>query len=216
MVRQSILLFVLCLAAMPAQGQLLRRTLPGRSVTAQFAGSTGMFSLGGMRHTRNERWGVGLSYGHTPEGHGGPINAYTLRLMYTPWKLPLTERWRWEPVQTGVFVSYSTGLDLSSHWPSYLGDGYYWWTNNFRQHLYLRTQLSRTFPGRSVERIGAYFEANTNDLYVYSWWPNRAAIGVYDILFFGAGVQVYFAPLKERTKQARKWCGKPVREAPIE
>jgi hypothetical protein len=33
---------------------------------------------------------------------------------------------------------------------------------------------------------------------VYSWWPNKGSIGVGDILFFGAGVQVYFRPFAPR------------------
>lgn len=180
--------------------QLLRNALPGRSVAMQYAGSTGLASIGGMRHTANERIGVGLSYGHTPRSHGGPLNTWVLRSMYTPWRVALNERWRLEPVQTGLFVAYTTGLDMRASWPSHLEKGYYWWLPNFRQHLFLRSQLSFHTGQGFVQRIGAYFEVNTNDLYVYSWWPNRGSISVGDILFFGAGVQVWFRPYGTHAK----------------
>ncbi|TXI82396.1 MAG: hypothetical protein E6Q44_02145 [Flavobacteriales bacterium] len=196
--RWSIAVWGLLALAPLAQAQLFRGALPGRSVSAQYAGSVGLGSVAVMRHTKNERIGVGGSFGHTPRSHGGPLNTWTLRFMYTPWRVDLNETWQLEPVQTGLFVAYTTGLDLQASWPSYLEKGYYWWTPNFRQHLYLRSQVSHRFEGAFVQRIGAYFEVNTNDLYVYSWWPNKGSIGVGDILFFGAGVQVYFRPFAPR------------------
>lgn len=103
-------------------------------------------------------------------------------------------------MQTGLFVAYTTGLDLQASWPSHLEKGYYWWTPNFRQHLYLRSQISFERPMGTIRRVGAYLEVNTNDLYVYSWWPNRGSISVSDIVFLGAGVQVYFAPIGSKRK----------------
>ncbi|HEY0978454.1 MAG TPA: hypothetical protein VGE21_13355 [Flavobacteriales bacterium] len=199
------LLLLICAATctVPADAQLLRRLLPTRSLGTQYAGSIGLLSVSGMRHSPNGSIAAGLSFGHVPHSHGGSLNTWAMRFMYTPWRVDLNERWMLEPLQTGIFIAYTTGLDLSSHWPSHLEKGYYWWTPNFRQHLYLRTQLSYGTRAKTVQRIAAYFEVNTNDLYVYSWWPNRGAIRVYDILFFGTGVQVYFAPLKPKPREAR-------------
>lgn len=196
---------VICAAlwSFPAHAQFLRRVLPVRSVGTQYAGSIGLLSVGGMRHTATGKFGVGLSFGHVPHSHGGPLNTWVLRSMYTPWRIDKGDRWTLEPLQTGLFIAYTTGLDLSSHWPAYLDKGYYWWTPNFRQHLYLRSQLSYRTRSSTVQRIGAYLEVNTNDLYVYSWWPNRGSLRVYDILFFGTGVQVYFAPLKPRPRATK-------------
>lgn len=194
----SIVLFCALLLAPSAHAQLFRKSLPVRSVGGQFAGSVGLFSINAMQHTRTERIGIGFGAGHVPHDQGGPLNTFSLRFMYTPWKLEITPRWQLEPLQTGVFVAYSTGLDLTATWPSYLERGYYWWFPNFRQHLYARSQLSYKLKGGKVQRVAAYLEVNTNDLYVYSWWPNRGSIRVYDILFFGAGVQVYLRPMEPR------------------
>ena len=198
--RALVLLSCAALSTLHADAQFLRRVLPVRSVGTQYAGSTGLLSVGAMRHSPEGRIAAGLSFGHVPRSHGGSLNVWTLRFMYTPWRFDHGERWTLEPLQTGLFVAYTTGLDLSSHWPSHLEKGYYWWTPNFRQHPYLRSQLSYRTKAGTIQRIGAYFEVNTNDLYVYSWWPNRRSIGVNDIVFFGAGVQVHFAPLATRVR----------------
>lgn len=205
MVRRALLLLsCTALFTLHADAQFLRRVLPVRSIGTQYAGSIGLLSVSGMRHSPEGKIAAGLSFGHVPHSHGGSLNVWALRFMYTPWRIDQGERWTLEPLQTGLFVAYTTGLDLSSHWPSHLEKGYYWWTPNFRQHLYLRSQLSYRTKGSVIQRIGAYFEVNTNDLYVYSWWPNRSAISVYDILFFGTGVQVYLAPLTPKVRPDRR------------
>lgn len=196
--RTLYLLLIATLAGAPAEAQLLRKTFPGWSLSAQYAGSIGTASLSYLQHTRNERIAVGLSYGHIWPAQGGPLDAWALRFMYTPWQVHLDERWCLEPLQTGVFVAYTSGLDLRASWPTYLEKGYYWWLPNFRQHLFLRSQLSFSPVQHRVRRVAAYFEVNTNDLYVYSWWPNRRSIALYDILFFGTGVQLYFHTATQR------------------
>jgi hypothetical protein len=204
MCRSALFALLLLYGTAPVWAQAPGEAAARWSFSGQYGGSIGTVAIGAIRHARNERIGVGLFYGRTPHHQGGPINAYTAKFMYTPWQVRLKGKWYLEPLQTGAFVSYSTGQDLSSHWPGHLDPGYYWWTNNFRQHLFLRTQLSRQVALGRVERIGAWFEVNTNDLYVYSWWPNRAALSVYDILFFGAGVQVYLRP-SEATGHRSCW-----------
>ena len=114
--------------------------------------------------------------------------------------LPCNMRAAWGPGPSRRCATRATSANLGASWPSYLEKGYYWWTPNFRQHLYLRSQLSYRAGAGFIQRIGGYFEVNANDLYVYSWWPNRGSISVYDILFFGAGVQVYFKPYEVRRK----------------
>src|SRR5690606_25439828 len=109
--------------------------LPGRSLGAQYAGSIGLVSVTGMRHARNEKLAVGLGFGHTPLSHGGPLYTWSGRFMYTPWRVALNDRLRLEPLQVGLFVAYTAGLDLRGSWPSHLDRGYYWWSPNFRQHL---------------------------------------------------------------------------------
>ena len=185
----------------PSTAQPLQKAFPGRSIGAQYAGSVGLFSVNALLHSRNERLALGLGAGHVPKAQGGPLGTYTFRFMYTPWQVDIHDRWMLEPFQTGLVVAFSTGLDLTAQWPSYLDRGYYWWLPNFRQHLFVRTQLSYRPKERKVQRIAAYFEVNTNDLYVYSWWPNRSSITLYEIVFFGAGLQLYFKPSAMRAKE---------------
>lgn len=190
--RHIAVLFVLVLLSGDASAQLLKKTFPGRTVDLQYAGSIGTVSIGTLRHTRNDRIGVGLSVGHVPRSEGGPLNSYTLRFQYDPWRVEIGKDWTWHPVQMGAFIAYTTGRDLRASWPGHFEKGYYWWSPNFRQHPYLRTMLGRRTGGGRVPQVSAYVEVNTNDLYIYSWFPNRGAISVGDILFLGAGVQLRF------------------------
>lgn len=180
----------LSLSFSAVEGQGLKNFLPVRSVTMQYAGSVGTASVGVLLCDRQERLGVGLQYGRTPRQAGGPLNSYTIRFFYDPWKVQLSEQLRWRPLQTGVFISYTSGLELTGQWPPYLERGYYWWWPNFRQHIYLRTAMDHEVRKGPFARIGIWFEVNTNDLYLYSWGANLRAITPYDILFFGAGVQL--------------------------
>lgn len=181
-----------------AEAQDRVRVLPVRSFAVQYAGSIGSGSIGYMRSDTTERIGVGLSFGHVSRAQGGPLNTWSLRFLYSPWKLRVSEHGRLEPLQVGLFISYTTGFDLRASWPTHLEKGYYWWLPNFRQHPYVRSQLSFERGTGVLRRVGAYLEVNTNDLYIYSWWPNRGTITVGDILFLGAGVQVFFAPHRSR------------------
>ena len=42
-----------------------------------------------------------------------------------------------------------------------------------------------------MDRLAVYFEANTNDLSLYSYLPNPKALSLYDIFFFGTGIKLY-------------------------
>jgi len=43
-----------------------------------------------------------------------------------------------------------------------------------------------------ADRVAFYFEENTNELYIFSYFTNRKTIKVYDIIFFGTGIKLYF------------------------
>lgn len=197
-------LVLLFLGTREVSAQLLRNTFPGSSISAQHAGSIGLASIGWMRHTHNERIGVGLWFGHTPRSHGGSLSTWALRFMYTPWKVDVGEHLLLEPIQVGVFVAYTAGLDLRTSWPSHLEKGYYWWFPNFRQHLHVRSQLGWRAGKDRSQRLAAYLEVNTNDLYVYSWWPNRKSISVGDIVFLGAGMQYYLKPFAPKPRRCQR------------
>jgi hypothetical protein len=159
------------------------------AISAQFAGSVGFWSVGYHRVFYNEKLSLGLVYGNTPKRVGGKLHSVSFKLKYSPFRISLYKQFSFEPFQAGFFLVQNFGENLRSHWPSRYKGRYYWWGNSFRQHVFLSSQLSVGIEKGFFRRVGAYFEANTNDLYMYSYLSNMNSLRFYDIVFFGIGIQ---------------------------
>lgn len=177
------------LGAAQAQGWLGRH-LPHTVLSAQYAGSIGLGAVGWHRRTADERLDLGLLYGYLPERLGGTVHTATFAVGWLPWQLGLGDRLRWVPVRAGAFVVLALGPGLHVTRPPQFERGYYWWTENFRQHLHLGTELRLRLDRGPFAHAGLWLQANTNDLYLYSWWPNRTAIPFGDIVQLGLGVDL--------------------------
>jgi len=191
----GILAIILCGQALNAQGLLkgsFKRYFSKQAVTGQFAGSTGFWTVGYSRVSSRERLELGLLYGKVPRRYGGILRTITLKLTYNPFKIYLLPKLRWEPLQTGLFSAQSFGTNVGMSWPDKYPQGYYWWPRGLREHVFLGSQLSWCIKDKPVDRVSVYFEANTNDLYIYSFVSNTKALKLYDIIFFGIGAKVYF------------------------
>jgi hypothetical protein len=135
---------------------------------------------------------IGAVYGYTPPAFGGALHSVSLKFTYIPFHVHFLDRMSWEPIQTGLFVAQNFGKNLYLHWPEKYPKHYYWWSSSLREHVFLSTQLSCNVNYKRLSRISGYFEANTNDLYVYSYFPNRGALSLYDIICFGIGLKADF------------------------
>jgi hypothetical protein len=169
-----------------------KTVFPGHCASIQFAGSVGFLSAGYHISTKKEKLEIGIVYGHTPLAFGGPLHSVSLKFLYNPFKLNLGNYFSFEPVQTGIFIAQNFGKNLYLTWPDKYPKQYYWWANSLREHIFLSSTLSLNLQDKMIEKISCYFEANTNDLYLYSYFPNRTAIKLYDIVFFGIGTKVWF------------------------
>jgi len=188
--KRCYLLLVLFVAAGSLQSQsLLGRKLPHQGVSLQFAGSVGFLSAGYYRRTEKEKIELSLIYGHTPRVFGGPLHSVSFKFLYSPFRIGFLHRFSFEPLQAGIFIAQNFGRNLYVTWPDKYPSHYYWWPNSLREHVFASSQVSFSPTHTAFEKISAYFEANTNDLYIYSWAPNRGAITLYDIIFFGIGIK---------------------------
>lgn len=181
-------------------GQLLfaqsekKKIFPTSAVAVQYAGSIGWLSAGYFRQSTNKKFELGLIYGYTPESLGGEIHSFALKLIYEPFTIAVTPQLQIEPLQTGIFVTQNFSNNLFWSWSDKYDRGYYWWTNSMRFHFFLGTQASCVFNHKVVEKISFFFETNTNDLYVFSYFGNQnyRSLDLDDIFFFGIGSKVYF------------------------
>lgn len=169
----------------------IARKFPVSLMTAQYAGSTGFLSLGYSKVTVKNKLELGILFGNVPRSRGGAGNSFTLKSVYNPFQIEVEEKWMIEPLQTGIFVTRNFGENLSLQWSNKYPPGYYWWNASIRFHFSLGSQISYHFDSEHINRLAVYLEANTNDLYIYSYLPNRKTIRLVDIFFFGTGVKLY-------------------------
>jgi hypothetical protein len=168
-----------------------KKVLPKSVITAQYAGSTGFLTVGFSKLTNNNKIELGMLYSRVPRSMGGVTNSASLKFTYTPFDITLYKKLNLQPFQTGVFLSQNFSENLRPQWDKKYPAGYYWWPRSLRTHLFFSSQISIEIDKLALDRVGFYFETNTNDLYVYSYLPNRKAMRIYDIFFFGLGIKLY-------------------------
>ena len=164
---------------------------PKSFAVAQFAGSTGLLSVGFSKVSRCDKIELGLLYGFLPKAYGGVNHSVSLKFAWNPWQLRLLKKLRIEPLQLGGFICQNFNKGAEPAWGSRYPKNYYWWPRATRFHPAVSAQLAYVAGTRHIDRLAYYFEANTNDLYIASYFPNRHALSVYDIVFFGMGLKLY-------------------------
>jgi hypothetical protein len=168
-----------------------KNIFPKSSITIQYAGSTGFLTYGFSKVSKKEKTEIGLYYGNVPRRYGVVNRSLTLKFIYNPFRLKIYNKFLFEPIQTGFFFTQNFGENHSLNWGNQYTKGYYWWGKSFRIHYFFSTQLSYKIEKKWMDKVAWYLEANTNDLYLYSYLPNRSFIHVYDIFFLGTGLKIY-------------------------
>ena len=163
--------------------------------TAQFAGSMGTFSAGFGYEIIGGKALLSFHYGNVPESVGGPLNIGTARFQWRPWEVELSDEFLYRPLVPVFFTTYHFDDEFYLSWPNdRYPAGYYWWTSALRFHIGVRSEMEFDIFGPKnstlVENFSAFVEANTNDLYIYSYFPNNQSIGFFEIWKLGAGIRV--------------------------
>lgn len=185
--------FILTITSGWAQ-DVQKKILPRTMLSIQYAGSTGLGTVGYFKAGKKEKLELGLLYGFTPAFVGGPLHSLSLKLIYNPFRIKIREFLISEPIQGGVFISQNFGSALETKWGSQYPDKYYWWHPSQRYHLFFSTSLAYyTSSLKKIDHVSFYFETNTNDLYIASYFPknNHRSLTVYDIVFLGSGLKFY-------------------------
>src|SRR5262249_3931535 len=127
-------------------------------LTAQYAGSTGLYSLGFSLVSQRNKTELGLLYGRLPRAFGGLHQTLVIKFTYNPFRLRLTELLSLEPLQTGLFVSQNFNPHLDLKWGPNYPHGYYWWPRSTRLHIFVGTQASQHIGRGHLDRLALYFE----------------------------------------------------------
>jgi hypothetical protein len=179
-------------AAFP-QGKLAKAITPDK-VIVQYAGSIGYMSLGLGYDLFNEHAELSFHYGYVPEVKGGELNIATLKFGYKPFKLKISDGLLLRPFNPVVFGSYTFGKEFGFRFdPDQYPKGYYFWSPSLRGHLGATSELEIIADkSSSIKSITLFTEANTNDLYMVSWYENRTSTPFYKIFHLGFGVKMNF------------------------
>jgi len=171
-----------------------KKHFPVSAVSLQYAGSIGWMSTGYFIENAKKKIELGLLYGYTPDFAGGELHTATLKFIYKPIIFYPIPGVGIEPLNTGVFISQHFGRNLYISWPEKYSAGYYWWNPSTRTHFFISSQANFELQRKFVKRLAVYFEANTNDLYIGSYFGhnNNRSLGLDEIFFFGVGSKIYF------------------------
>ncbi|MBP8790187.1 MAG: hypothetical protein KBH01_02005 [Breznakibacter sp.] len=160
----------------------------------QFAGSMGMLSAGvGWDYGKRRQWETDFMMGFVPgnkyeDGH----LTMTLKQTYTPFRIQLGHDFHFEPLTSALYVTKIYGEYFWSSLPEKYPKGYYFWAVNTRFNLALGQAITIPCNSKRFSRsISAFYEVNTNDLYLISAVGNES-IKLKDIIGLSIGVRFRF------------------------
>lgn len=156
-------------------------------VSAEYAGGFGMISAGILYHwSKNSE--VGLTAGYTPHEYGNMWSGNFL-ISYTLLPVRISKHIELNLLKTGVFINFNFGKNVYVKWPSYYPENYYWWNSSVRYGPFIDSEV-KFKPEKSKLVYALFFQCLTNDLYLYTYFPNTRFVKLEDIIYFGAGIRI--------------------------
>lgn len=137
----------------------------------QFVGGMGLLSLGtGWEYGSHRQWETDLFFGIIPKHSSEHARlTMTLKQNFTPWKLPLKNRFSFEPLSTGLYLNTVFGNEFWTKNPDRYPSGYYWFSTRMRIHIFIGQRICFNIPDKRrhfFSSITAFYELSTCDLYV--------------------------------------------------
>jgi len=187
--------FFLLIGLQTAVGQtsFVKAIVPDQ-VNLQYAGSIGYMSIGAGYNLFNEKAALSFHYGYVPEVKGGELHITAVKFEYKPFAIRIKDKLVFHPVNPVIFASYTMGKNFGLSFDrNQYAKGYYFWSPALREHIGITSEL-KILGDRSskIKAISIYTEANTNDLYLISWYANRTSTPFYEIFHLGFGMRMYF------------------------
>lgn len=164
-----------------------------RVYSMQYAGDIGKMSVGaGWNYGKGKRWETHLFVGYLPKDNTPEDYwTFTLKEIFTPWKLDLSERVSISPLYVTLFVNSIFSDDFWRREPNRYPKGYYGFSSKVRFHIGFghRFTFNHSDKYRSViKKTTVYYEVSTCDLFIRQKFLN-SYIPLEDILCFGFGLQ---------------------------
>ena len=189
----SLLALLLSFQTAFSQHSFTKALVPDQ-IGVQYAGSIGFMSLGLGYNLFKEKSTLSFHYGYVPEIKGGELHIGAIKFDYKPFAIPIGKKLIFHPINPALFVSYTFGKQFGLKFDrDQYEKGYYFWSPALREHIALSSELKILGDKSSkIKSVSLYTEANTNDLYLISWFENRTSTPIQDIFHLGFGVKMYF------------------------
>lgn len=170
-----------------------QRLVPTHS-KIQYAGSIGIASAGfGWDYGRRGQWETDLFVGVIPSYNSdSPKLTLTLKESFVPWSIGLGDRFSFEPLSCGLFLSTILSDKFWVREPDRYPKGYYTFSTRIRSHIFVgerfTCKVNTRRRDRTLRSISVYYELSTCDFYLISAITNRT-LRVKDILSLSFGVK---------------------------
>jgi hypothetical protein len=176
-----------------AQNKLVSTLLPDQAII-QYAGSIGYLSAGIGYNLFREKSTLSFHYGHVPLNKGGELNILAIKFDYKPISIKLNDHLIIRPINPLFFLSYTLGKDFGLKFnQDQYAKGYYFWSPALREHIGINSEIALLADKNSLfKSVNIYADANTNDLYLISWYENRTSTPIHEIFHLGFGLKVNF------------------------
>lgn len=196
----ALLLTLLAAGPVWAQDSSSSDTMPPwyrpRHLVLQTGSGLGMLSAGAGYSFLRDQVETDVQVGFVPDRlAGSTLTIPSLKVLYTPYRVPLGTKLELRPLTVGIYLSYTSGI-VNDDRGQYT-KGYYWFSADTRVGPLLGGRLSYLRPagptGRQ-RRLSAFYELGSNDLYLSSYFSNDnfRSLSPLDIMTLGLGIKAEF------------------------
>jgi hypothetical protein len=163
----------------------------------QTGGGLGMVTGGAGYAFAKNRVETDVLLGYVPKRYAGSaLSLASLKLMYSPFRLPLGDKIQVLPLTVGAYFSYTHGT-INDEIRGQYSEDYYWFSTDTRYGVlaggrltYLAAPVAATGQAR---KVSGYYEIGSNDLYMASYLTNRdGGLSIGQLLTLALGVKVDF------------------------
>ena len=160
-------------------------------VKAQFAGGIGFLSVGVGRSFFQDKLETDLFLGYLPESIGGDrITTAAIKATYVPVKPIRFKTVDWQPLRTGVQISYTFGDEYFAFEPhDKYPKSYYGFSTALHGSILLGGQVDFVRVNR-LHNFSAYYEFGSSVEYIISYIQNPKYLGPGKIFNLALGVRM--------------------------
>jgi hypothetical protein len=168
-----------------------------KHLALQTGGGLGMVAAGAGYEFSKDRLETDILIGYVPKYYAGStLSLASLKFMYSPFRLPVGEKFQIIPVTVGAYFSYTHGTINDELKGQYSAD-YYWFSTDTRYGPLLGSRVTFLAPPIAAtgqpRKISVYYELGSNDLYLASYLNNRnGGLGFGQLLTLALGVKADF------------------------